>query len=197
MAAGLVFLLVGAKIGHGIDTGEIQIAFLESLKAQGIALNPGKTVATLGVFMLLFPIVKSFFVVPLQDAINGRTTELEKTFSEVEALRSEMASMKSDYESQLVKTEAEARDKIQAQVREAQNLRQSLMADANAAKDKMIAQAQEEIGRERDRVVNELRIEVANLALAATGKLIGENMDSDRNRKLVNEFIEKVEVPHV
>ena len=42
--------------------------------------------------------------------------------------------------------------------------------------------------------MNELRLEVVNLTLAATEKLLGENMDSDKNRRLVQDFIDKVEV---
>jgi F0F1-type ATP synthase membrane subunit b/b' len=33
-----------------------------------------------------------------------------------------------------------------------------------------------------------------DLALSAAEKVIGENMNSDRNRKLVEDFINKVEV---
>lgn len=170
-------------------------AIEKPLEAQGIPLALGKTISVMGVLLILFPVVRSFFIQPLADAINARNRELERTFSEAEELRAEMNKMKSDYEKRIVETETEAREKIQAQIREAQDLRTQLMAEASAAKEQLVAQAQEEISREKDRLLNELRIEVVNLTLGATEKVLGANVDSDANRRLVQEFIEKAEVP--
>ena len=50
------------------------------------------------------------------------------------------------------------------------------------------------IEADRTKVMTELRVEVVNLTLAATEKLLGENMDTDKNRKLVEDFVSKVEV---
>ena len=193
----MLILGLGLMFGGMYVSKNIKIPMLEDLAKQGIPIDPGKTVAVIGVFLILFPVIRLFFFDPLHDAIQARTQELERTFAEAEALRSEMTRMKTEYEANLNRTELEAREKIQAQVREAQALKQSLMAEANQVKDQMIAQAQEEIARERDRVMNELRIEVVNLTLGATERILGENVSDARNRQLVQEFIEKAEVPQV
>src|SRR5690349_17793460 len=82
--------------------------FTDNLGHQGIPLDLGKTVATIGVFLILFPVVRTFFVTPLSDAINARASELESTFSEAESLRAEMSTLRSDYERRLSETEAQA-----------------------------------------------------------------------------------------
>jgi len=190
LIAGLLLMFGGMYVSTNV-----KLSFQDTMAEQGIPLDLGKTIAVIGVFLILFPVINLFFIKPLVDAIAARSAELERTFAEAEELRNEIRSLKSDYEAQLSRTEAEAREKIQAQVREAQSLRTSLMAEAQTVKEQMISQAQEEIAREKDRVVNELRIEVVNLALGATEKLLGENVDDARNRKLVEEFIDKAEVP--
>ena len=169
--------------------------FLETLKGQGIPLEPGKTVSVIGVFLVLFPVIKLFFLNPLTDAIGQRNRELETTFSDAEQLRAQMTQMRTDYEQRLATTEAEARSQIQAQIKEAQELRQSLMAEANAKADELVKKAAEEIENEKQKVLSQLRAEVVNLTLAASERVLGENMDTDKNRKLVAEFIDKVEVP--
>lgn len=158
-----------------------------------INLEFGKTVGSIGVFIALFPVIESFFVKPLTTAIDERNTNLENTFSEVETMRAEMTSMKSDYDKKLATTEAEAREKINAQIKEAQSLRQSLMAEATEKSDAMIKQAQEEIAGEKAKVLRELQIHVTDLALTAAEKVVGKNMDNDTNRKLVADFINEVE----
>ena len=98
----------------------------------GIDFNLGKTVSWIGVLLIAFPVINALFISRLEEAIQERTVHLEATFSEAENLRAEMNKMRQEYEQRLVATEAEAREQIQAQIREAQNLRQQLMAEAVA-----------------------------------------------------------------
>jgi F-type H+-transporting ATPase subunit b len=193
-------IAVAMVLGAGLMVGGTWLSknwhpdFLVSLEEQGIPLDLGKTVAVIGVFMLLFPIIKFFFLNPLMESINTRNSELENTFSEAENLRQEMSKMRTEYEQRLAQTEAQARETIQAQIREATQLRQQLMAEASAKADELVRKAQEEIALEKDKVLTQLRLEVVNLTLGATEKILGASVDDEKNRKLVQEFIEKAEV---
>jgi F-type H+-transporting ATPase subunit b len=46
-----------------------------------------------------------------------------------------------------------------------------------------------EIEAEKQRAIAELRGEVADLALAAAGRVVGESMTDQRQRRLVEEFL--------
>lgn len=191
-------IIIGAAImvGGGYLNSIHAFASIEKpLAEQHIPLELGKTISVIGVLIIMFPLVELFFLNPLKEAINARNSELEKTFAEAEGLRKEMGDMKSAYEKRISDTEADAREKIQAQIREAQDLGTQLKADAVKVKEQMIAQAQEEISREKDKIMNELRIEVVNLTLGATEKILGQNVTNDTNKRLISEFIEKAEVP--
>jgi F-type H+-transporting ATPase subunit b len=190
IAIGVVLMVVGVYL----QNAETFKAVEEPLAKSGVPLELGMTIATVGVFLILFKVIQPFFITPLADAINNRTTELENTFSEAESLRNEMAAMRSEYEKKLAATEADARAKIQAQIAEAQQLRQSVMSEATERADQLVARAQQEIQSEKAKVIIELRTSVVDLALAAAEKVLEENMNTDRNRKLVEDFISKVEV---
>lgn len=165
--------------------------FIEDL---GLPIDLGKTVAVLGVFIILFPVLDFFYFKPLRESINERTSSLEDTFAQAENLRTEMEQMKTSYEQQLRTTQEDARTQIQTEIKKAQDLRTQIQAEANAKAEDMLRKAREEIETERDRVMNDVRVHVANLSLLATERILGENMDNERNRKLVEEFIDKVEV---
>ena len=92
-------------------------------------------------------------------------------------------------------TEAEAREKIQAQIREAQEMRTQLMAEATQKADQFLKRAQEDIARDKEQALTEIRQKVVTLSLQATEKLLQDNVDNERNRKLVDDFLAKVEVP--
>jgi F-type H+-transporting ATPase subunit b len=53
----------------------------------------------------------------------------------------------------------------------------------------MRVRAAEEIESEKQRAIADLRAEVADLALAAAGKVVRESMTGDRQRRLVEEFL--------
>jgi F-type H+-transporting ATPase subunit b len=188
-AAGIVIMLAGGWLYDNV-----KLAVFDDLAKQGIPLNPWKSLAVIGVFLVLFPIIKSFFIDPLAQAIQDRNSELEKTFTEAETLKSEMAQLKSDFEKRIAATEAKAREEIQAQVKEAQDLRKTLTAEAAAKSEEMVRRAQEQIEADKARAMLDIRVKVATLSLGAAEKLLNENMDTDRNRRLVDEFLETAEV---
>jgi F-type H+-transporting ATPase subunit b len=184
---GGLILMVGGEAIHKY----VHIAVLESLDKQGLPIDLGETVATIGVLLILFPLVNTFFIKPLQEAIQERNSNLEKTFQEVEQLRDEMSKMKSDYDSRLIAAEANAREQIQNQIREAQVLRQTLATEATQKADLLLEQARVQIEQEKQSAIIELRGMVVDLTLGATEKLIGENMDDTRNRRLIEDFMSK------
>ena len=49
-----------------------------------------------------------------------------------------------------------------------------------------------DIVAEKERALNEVRAQVADLALAAAGRVVGETMTSERERRLVEEFLTQV-----
>jgi len=170
------------------------IAALQKLSDQGIPLDIWKTFSTIGWLIALFPLIDMFFIKPLQESIQLRTSHLESTFAEAESLRTEMQTMRGDYEKRLAATEANAREQIQNQIREAQVLRQTLMAEASARADEMVARAEQEIEAEKQKAITDIRMYVVDLTLTAAEKVIGESMDNARNRRLVEDFVSHVEV---
>jgi len=185
---GAVFLVIGYVVKDQSWTRPEMFA--------GLQLDFGKTITNIGVFLLFIPVINIYFYTPLKEAMDARNQELETTFSDAEQLRTQMQTLKADYEARLVKTEAEARDQIQSQIKEAQNLRQQLMSEATQKADAMVKQAQLEIDQEKQNAISAIRTHVVDLSLAAAEKVIGENMDTEKNRRLVAEFIDTVEVAH-
>ena len=53
----------------------------------------------------------------------------------------------------------------------------------------MQEQASAEIDREKQGALNELRTEVADLAIKAAEKILEESLDADRQKKLVDGFL--------
>jgi F-type H+-transporting ATPase subunit b len=63
------------------------------------------------------------------------------------------------------------------------------VAAARAEAEKVAAKATEEITAEKQRAIADLRAEVADLPLQAAGRVVGESMTDERQRRLVEEFL--------
>ena len=71
----------------------------------------------------------------------------------------------------------------------AQETRDADIAATREELERMRARAATEIEAEKQRAIADLRAEVADLALAAAGVVVGESMTGDRQRRLVEEFL--------
>lgn len=191
----LILIIIGAALAVGgfYVSSKMHFGFQESLAEQGIPLDLGKTVAMIGMFLALFPVLNFFYFKPLGTAIHERTSELERTFGEAAEMREEVQKLRDDYEKRLAQREAEAREQIQATIRDAQTLRDQLRADAVQQAEEFKKSALSEIESEKQKILTDLRLHVVNLTLQATEKLVGESMDDAKSRRLVEEFIDKVE----
>jgi F-type H+-transporting ATPase subunit b len=58
----------------------------------------------------------------------------------------------------------------------------------------LLERARRDIIAERDRALAELRREAVELSLAAASKLIGERLTSETDRKLVQEYLARLDV---
>ncbi|OGO14429.1 MAG: hypothetical protein A2Z02_06240 [Chloroflexi bacterium RBG_16_48_7] len=53
----------------------------------------------------------------------------------------------------------------------------------------IVAKAQVEINRQREKDIQELRSQFADIAILAAEKVIKENIDKEKNRKLIDEVL--------
>jgi F-type H+-transporting ATPase subunit b len=66
------------------------------------------------------------------------------------------------------------------------------MAETRAKLEQMRTQAAADIAAEKERALADVRSQVAELALAAASRVVGETMTSEREKRLVNEFLTEV-----
>jgi F-type H+-transporting ATPase subunit b len=60
--------------------------------------------------------------------------------------------------------------------------------------EQIVADAGKSIEDERRRVLAQAQTQIADLAIEAASKIIGENVDDEKNRRLVDKFLSEEEV---
>jgi len=101
--------------------------------------------------------------------------------------------LKAEYEKHLANIDAEMRAKITEAAKEGQALREEIIAEAREKAEQVLARAQEQIGREKDKAILEIKMRVADLAINAASKLVEERLDDEKHRQLVDRYIDDLE----
>ncbi len=140
-------------------------------------------------FVILVAVAKKMVFAPIGKVIEERASEINTGYDRLDASQREMETLKSDYEARLSAIESEAREKIQAAIKEAQAARDQILADANARSREIITRAEAEANREKEQAMITLRQQIVDIAINTTTRVIGESLDAERHRKLVDEFI--------
>src|SRR3569833_1103494 len=126
---------------------------------------------------------------PLLKMLDQRQADIQATYDQLDAEREAMLKSRREYEQRLAGIEAQAREQIQAAVKEAQALREQMLADANKQAEAILERSRTESQREREKAFTEMRQQIVGLSIAAAGKVIGEELDAKRHTKLVDDFI--------
>ena len=124
--------------------------------------------------------------------LDERRDNIQATYDQLDADRARMEETRRQYEQRLAGIEAEAREKIQAAVLEAQALRDNLVADARQQAETIVMQGRNDSERERQAAFLEMRQQIVAIAMSAAGKVVGENLTDARQTKMVDDFIGSV-----
>ena len=157
-----------------------------------LGIEPKLVITQIIGFAILLWIMNRLLYKPLFGTLAQRQADIKATYDQLDADRDRMEATRREYEQRLANIEAEARERIQAAVKEAQALRDNLVADAQQQAETIVTQGRNDSERERQAAFAEMRQQIVSLAIAAAGKVVGENLNDARQTKLVDDFIGSV-----
>jgi F-type H+-transporting ATPase subunit b len=140
-------------------------------------------------FLLLLTIIWTFAFKPLVKTLDDRKAAIEQGLKDAEQARRDRESAEAERVATLAEARREANDILARAQKVAQESRDTDIAASREELERMRVRAAAEIEAEKTRAIGELRSEVADLALAAAGRVVGETMSDDRQRRLVQEFL--------
>lgn len=140
-------------------------------------------------FLILVFVLSKFAFGPIFGMLQARQDTIRGNLDEAEARRAEMERLQHEYEARLAQIEEEARDKIQAAVKDAQAARDEIISKAQADSQAIVQRGTEEIERERAKAMVEMRNQIADLATTAASRLVRQNLNAGSHAQLIDEVI--------
>jgi F-type H+-transporting ATPase subunit b len=152
-------------------------------------INPGAIAVNIVGFLLLLFVLQKMVFRPIGTVLTEREQDVNSRYDRLEADQRQMDALKADYEQRLASIEAEAREKIQSAIRDAQAARDQIVNEAAGRSREMIQRAEAEVAHEREQAMITFRQQVVDLAMGAATKVIGDSLDETRQRRLIDDFI--------
>ena len=144
-------------------------------------------------FLLLVWLLKRFGWGPLLGVLDQRRQRIADGLEAVEQAKQEMARLKTQYERELSRSDAAARQKLLEAVQEGQRVAAEIEEAARAAAQASLAHAKEALALEVAKAKGTLRDQIVALTLEATETLLRARVDEGRDRTLVEAFLDDLE----
>jgi F-type H+-transporting ATPase subunit b len=144
-------------------------------------------------FLILVVFLAKVAYKPLINVLDDRQAKIAGSIETAEREKVAAQQLKHEHQKQLIAARTQAQDIVDKAVKLAEQTKEEILKEARAENARMIKAAQDEIARERDHAMVELRGEVVALAMAAATKVVVHNLDLKSNAKLVSNFIEKLD----
>ena len=156
------------------------------------ALEPGLMIWTWLVFISLFFLLKKYAWPPIVRLTEEREKNIARQLEEAEKANTEGQAALEEHRKLLAGAKEEVHSLINEAKGVAQAEREQLLAKTREEQARILERAKREIDAERERAVGQLRHDAVELSLAAAAKLIQERLDSDADRKIVEEYIDSL-----
>jgi F-type H+-transporting ATPase subunit b len=159
-----------------------------------ITPTTGLMVWTLVTFVAVLGILKWKAYGPLQEMIDERRTAITADLDAAQTARTEAQDALAEYRQQLAEARKEATKIVEDARRVGDERRTAAVAELEAEKARLMRQTQEEIQAETRQALNSIKQQVADLAVAATEKVVRARLDEAEQRRLIDQALADVDL---
>ncbi len=158
----------------------------------GLTVNLFWVIVAAANFLVFFLLAWKIAIEPVGERLQERRERIEQGLKDADAARRDRESAADQRQVVINEARREASEIVQRAQKVADETRDKGVADTQLEIDRMRERAVTEIDEERKRALADVRNQVAELALAAAGKVVGETMSDEREKRLVDEFLTQV-----
>ena len=149
----------------------------------------GLQIWTLAAFLVLLALLGKFAFKPIAEALDRRGETIKRSIEEAEKQRTEAKELMDSYQKQIAEARAEASKLIEEARVLGEKVRRELVDKANTEASAVVQRAQEEIERQKEKGVQELKDTVANLSVQIASRVLEKEVNEATHRQLVENFI--------
>lgn len=179
----LIFNLFGLFLFSGGDAHE---------KPSLLSVNPGLIIWTIIIFVLLLILLRKIAWGPLIKALKNREETIKSALENAEKQNKEAAILMEQNRKDLAEANARSMKIINEAKDMANKVKDEITGKANEEAKKIIEQAREQIDGMKNATLEQMKDDITEIAIKAAEKIISENLDKNRQKAIVDEFLSKL-----
>jgi F-type H+-transporting ATPase subunit b len=158
-----------------------------------VSPNVGLMIWTLIVFGLTMLLLWKVAFPRIGEALDKRQRAIEDSIDAAERTRREADQLLAEYRERLAEARGQADDIVARARRTAEKAESETIAEARRKREEMMEQTRRDIEQETRRAIQQIRAEVADLTILATEKVTRKSLDSDDQKRLVEEALSELD----
>lgn len=140
--------------------------------------------------LLVYFVAKKYLTGPIMKIIAQRQKEIEDTYGEAEAAKTDAEAMQAEYRKRLSDAKSEANEIVKAANATAAQQAGQLMDEAQREAAALKRRAEQDIETERKKAALELKGDISLLALTLAGKVVEKELDPSTQQDLIDGFLD-------
>ena len=144
---------------------------------------------TLLIFGILYFILSKFAFGPITAAVEAREKALEDAIEGAKRDRDAAAQLLAQHQAQIEAARGDAQKLIAEGRAVSEKMRADLLEQTRKEQQDMLERARRDIESEKEKAIGQLRREAVDLALAGASRVIEQNLESSKNRQLVEAYL--------
>jgi F-type H+-transporting ATPase subunit b len=154
--------------------------------------EPGLIIWTIISFILLVLLLWKVAYPQILKGMKKREDTIKQQLEEAQKTKKEAENLLEDYRRQLAEARSEAQKIINEGKSLGENMRKEIVQKAQEESNQIVKRAQEEIELQKQKAILELQEKIADLSIMAASKIINKSLNTEDNRRLVEEYVSKV-----
>lgn len=157
-----------------------------------LSIDAQTAIFTLINFLIIFFLLKKFLFGKVAAVLKARQEEVEAELNKTKADMAEAEKSKIESMALLKESKQKGKEIVEEYKERANLLSKHIIKDANAEASAILDRASKDIERETKKAQDELKKSTVDIAVMMTTKALEEGLKEDEQRKLIDNFIDKV-----
>jgi F-type H+-transporting ATPase subunit b len=154
-----------------------------------IQVTPGLMIWTIVCFLITLYVLKRFAFGPVQKGIDDRRERIRQSIEEADRAREEARRLLEEHRQLIASAQTDAEQILSEARRVAESNERRMRDELETDRQRRIEETRKQIEAETRRALEQIRVEVVELSLAAATKVTRKSLDDADHRRLIEEAV--------
>lgn len=154
-----------------------------------LGINGKLLLAQIVNFLVLLFVLYKFAYGPVLKVLNERTSKIEKGLKDAEDAQKKLAEIAEKEKEVLAKARKQAQEIVAKAEEVAVKSKEEIIASAKQQSEKILSDSAKKIESEKTLMFQEVKKQVAELVISATGRVIDEKLDEKKDKEIIEKAI--------